>query len=231
MSVWTLTRSATDSGIIVVAAAGNGNQDLDGAAYTEYRDRGDSGAIIVGAGLPDTNHDKETFSTYGLRVNVQGWGRRVITLGYGEYANYGVDDRQTYTSRFAGTSSASPFVASAAAALQSLAEAELGYRLTPAEMRELLIDTGIPQGSGGHIGPFPNMAAAIVELGVADDCNANDIPDDCEGQTGACCPQPFGACFDTLEDCCEHQGGLFFAGSSCQPFFACPGTNGPTQGP
>ncbi len=51
----------------------------------------------------------------------------------------------------------------------------------------------------------------------------------CPGSEGACCPQPFGRCFDTYEDCCNAQGGLFHPGSSCQPRFGCPGTNGPSQ--
>lgn len=31
-------------------------------------------------------------------------------------------------------------------------------------MRSLIINTGIPQGSGGNIGPFPNMQAAMSSL-------------------------------------------------------------------
>ena len=48
--VWLVTRLGTDAGVVIVAAAGNGEQDLDSADYDEYRGRGDSGAIIVGAG-------------------------------------------------------------------------------------------------------------------------------------------------------------------------------------
>jgi len=189
-AVWELTRNATDSDIIVVAAAGNGDQNLDDAEcpdgpYCEYQSWGDSGAIIVGAGSADVNHEKLWLSTYGQRVNVQGWGWNVFTLGNvyflpDQNIELGDDVRQRYTYCFGGTSSTSAFIASAAAALQSLAEAELGYRLTPGDMRQLLIDTGIPQGSGGHIGPFPDLAAAILSLGVGNDCNSNGIPDACE---------------------------------------------------
>ncbi|MEM6928718.1 MAG: S8 family serine peptidase, partial [Myxococcota bacterium] len=48
--VWNVVQAGTSAGVIVVAAAGNGNEDLDSAGYAAYRARGDSGAIIVGAG-------------------------------------------------------------------------------------------------------------------------------------------------------------------------------------
>ncbi len=159
-AVWTLSRMATDSGITVVGAAGNGSQDLDSALYEGYRAMGDSGAIIVGAGRADTSHTALSFSTYGARVNVQGWGESVFTLGYGGFARYGGDRRQAYTSSFGGTSSASPFIASAVASLQGAAQTRLGRPLTPGEARSILIRTGVPQGGTRHIGPLPDMVQA-----------------------------------------------------------------------
>lgn len=163
-AVWTVCKSGTDAGVIVVGAAGNGDQNLDSSFYSEYMSRGDSGAIIVGAGTANTNHDKLYFSTYGSRVNVQGWGERVFTLSYGDYARHGNDYNQYYTAAFSGTSSASPFVTSCCIALQSLAVEQLGRRLGPYELRDILESTGIPQGSGGHIGPFPDMVAAASTI-------------------------------------------------------------------
>ncbi len=163
-AVWTLCRNATDSGIVVVGAGGNGNQDLDSGAFTSYMERGDSGAILVGAGSADTAHNKLYFSTYGSRINLQGWGGSVFTLGYGDYALHGGDSNQSYTAGFSGTSSATPLVAACAVSLQGMAEHYLGRRLEPNELRSLLIDTGTPQGSGGHIGPLPDMAAATNAL-------------------------------------------------------------------
>ena len=49
-AIWDLTKAATDAGIIVVAAAGNGGVNLDATSFNNYNARGDSGAIIVGAG-------------------------------------------------------------------------------------------------------------------------------------------------------------------------------------
>jgi hypothetical protein len=161
-SVWMATRVATDAGVVVVAAAGNGAIDLDAPELTYYRNRGDSGAIIVGAGRPDT-HEILDFSTFGLRVDVQGWGEGVFTTGYGNYEQYGDDTNQSYTATFAGTSSASPIVAAAAALVQHAVQ-EAGLEpLTSAQMRTVLRGTGLPQqGAGGNIGPLPQVPAAIA---------------------------------------------------------------------
>lgn len=163
-AVWIAVKNGTDAGVVVVGAAGNGNQDLDSENYADYMARGDSGAIIVGAGSNTVNHDKLSFSTYGSRVNLQGWGTSVFTLGYGNYKEYGRDKNQRYTNSFNGTSSASPFVASACAIIQQAALDRLGHVLTPLELRDLLIRTGVPQHSGGHIGPLPDLKAAIDSL-------------------------------------------------------------------
>jgi subtilisin family serine protease len=164
--IWDLTKAATDSGIIIIAAAGNGNQNLDDPFYTAYRARGNSGAIIVGAGSPNTTHSKLSFSTYGNRVDVQGWGSSVMAAGYGSYAKYDNDNNRTYN-YFSGTSSATPIVASAAVLIQSFYYQNTGQYLTPAAMKNLLVSTGIPQGgtvTGQKIGPLPNVKNAILQL-------------------------------------------------------------------
>ncbi|MGH2666410.1 S8/S53 family peptidase [Flavobacterium sp.] len=164
-AIWDLTKAATDAGIIIVAAAGNGNQNLDAAYYASYRDRGDSGAIIVGAGSPNVNHQKLSYSTYGNRVDVQGWGSNVRSSGYGDYSIFGGDFNQQYTD-FSGTSSATPIVASCVVVLQSYYHGLTGNYLTGIQMRDLLKVTGISQGPGGHIGPLPDMQAAIQQINV-----------------------------------------------------------------
>ncbi|MDP7111372.1 MAG: S8 family serine peptidase, partial [Myxococcota bacterium] len=144
--VWIVTRAGVDAGVVIVAAAGNGDQDLDAPVYAPYIDQGDSGAIIVGAGTADLSHDKMYFSTYGARVNVHGWGEAVRTLGYGDGGMLGgpVDKHQYYTAEFAGTSSATPIVAGACVAIQGIALAQTGTTLMPDELRELLAVTGTP---------------------------------------------------------------------------------------
>lgn len=162
-TVWDLTKAATDAGIIIVAAAGNGAENLDSAPYLNYRNRGNSGAIMVGAGDNTINHNKLSFSTYGARVDVHAWGTGVFSSGYGDAQQIGGDFNQYYTN-FSGTSSATPIVASCAIVLQSYFHSLTGNYMTPVQMRNLLRSTGIPQGTGGNIGPIPNMQAAILQV-------------------------------------------------------------------
>ena len=163
-SVWLATKTATDAGVIILAAAGNGSDNLDHTAYDGYHARGDSGAIIVGAGSY-RSRDRVSFSTYGSRVNVQGWGDwSVKTLGYGDFRKYGNDDNREYTYNFGGTSSATPIATSVAVGLQSYMETHFGRRFSPSEMRELLVKTGKPQGSysaWSKIGPLPDFRGGL----------------------------------------------------------------------
>lgn len=167
--------SATSRGIIVVEAAGNGQQNLDNPAYGPAfpGGRADSGAIIVGAGGAGNGctaaRTKLWYSNYGRRVDLQGWGECVATTGYGDLY-VGTSANQWYTSGFAGTSSASPIVASAAASLSSIAKSR-GVTLTPREVRARLRLTGQAQVSPatGLIGPLPNLRSAIGALGTAVD--------------------------------------------------------------
>ena len=186
-AVWTVTRSGVDAGVVIVAAAGNGNQNLDAAVYSDYMGWGDSGAILVGAGTRTMSHDQTWFSTYGSRVDVHAWGEWVVTTGYGDYAAYGgpADAEQYYTAEFGGTSSASPMVAAACAVLQGISLAHNGAVLTPRQLRDLLIATGIPQGSGGHIGPFVQVGAALRGDGI---CTCAD--GDGDGHHAAGCDDP-----------------------------------------
>lgn len=163
--VWDLTKAATDAGIVVVEAAANGNQNLDSAYYASYMARGNSGAIIVGGGTDNLAHNRISYSTYGSRVDVQGWANNVRACGTGDLIMIGGDFNQGYTN-FSGTSSATPMVASCVVVLQSYYHSLTGLYLTGPQMRQLLQQTGIPQGTGvaGNIGPFPDMQAAILQI-------------------------------------------------------------------
>ncbi len=179
--------AAVSAGIIVVAAAGNGRQDLDAPEFEPtIGSRPDSGAIIVGAGGPDPEagfwDECDPFvpprarvvrepngwgSNFGSRVNLQGWGRCVATTGYGGALGGASETSDSYTGGFSGTSSASPIVAGAAGILSSVAQEQgnpLGMSSTLA--RSILVATGTPQNLGpgapaGNIGPLPNLAAAL----------------------------------------------------------------------
>lgn len=160
--IWDLTAAASASGIVIVAAAGNGAQNLNSTYYQTYMNLGNSGAIIVGAGTSNLSHNRISYSTYGTRVDVQGWGENVFTAGYGDAQIIGNDFNQYYTN-FAGTSSATAMVAGCAVVLQSYYFSLTGGYLTGPEIRTILKDTGIAQGNAasGNIGPLPNMQAAM----------------------------------------------------------------------
>jgi subtilisin family serine protease len=163
-------RAATQRGVVVIEAAGNGGENLDHSAYRGKLDRTrrDSGAIVVGAGAPPregfTDRTRLDFSNYGSRVDVQGWGRKVATLDYGDLQACTTADRH-YTGEFAGTSSASPIVAGAAVILEGIAR-QHGRPMPPRELRDLLRTTGTPQAGDTRkpIGPRPDLARAIAAM-------------------------------------------------------------------
>jgi subtilisin family serine protease len=179
---------ATSRGIIVIEAAGNGAEDLDHEAYKGKLDRKkrDSGAIMIGAGAPAlkgwTDRSRLDFSNYGSRVDVQGWGRMVASLDYGDLQGCDATDRK-YTNAFGGTSSASPIVAGAAIVVQSIVKTDKRKPLSPVKMREILVETGSPQTDGPHgpktqhIGPRPDLARALKRARKVDAPDAPDTDD------------------------------------------------------
>lgn len=172
--------AATAKGITVVEAAGNGDENFDLAIFNDTGLQKDSGAIVVGAGIPPTSHfdtdnaytsigvprSRIWFSNYGKIVNVQAWGWHVTTLGYGD-AQGGASENTWYTLRFSGTSSASPIVTGSVACLQGRAQVKNGSPMTPAKVRKILMASGTPQEPGPgvpltqHIGPQPNLPKAM----------------------------------------------------------------------
>jgi subtilisin family serine protease len=189
------TVQAVGAGVIVVATAGNGNENLDApimnsgnGGHWPFLENNNSGAIMVGAGAAasgfgnsDTPRSRQWYSNYGSRLDVQGWGERVYSTGYGGIFNAeGVN--RWYTSTFGGTSSAGPVVASTVAALSSIYEAVEGAPLDPANARNALMASGAAQQSGirpasQRIGNLPDIRGAFGELLGNADCNNNGTPD------------------------------------------------------
>jgi serine protease len=172
---------AVAAGIVVVEPTGNGAQDLDDPAFEGIFDREirDSGAIMVGGGEPPGGSRLPrswvpNASSYGSRVDVQGWVSDIVTTINGDYdGSYADlffpqtddypegDPRQAYTSQFGGTSGASPMVAGVVAAAQSVAITLHGEPLEPLMLRSLLVQTGSPQPEADQaihpIGPLPDL--------------------------------------------------------------------------
>ncbi len=183
------------NGLIVVEAAGNGNQDLDNPIFSmdnnghyPFLEENWSEAIMVGAGavgIDDVSRSRLWFSNYGSRIDLQGNGEGVVTTGYGSaYAAEGIN--KEYSDNFGGTSGASPIVVGAVALIQSLHKNVTGNPLSRDQIRDLLVHTGKPQVAGTlfplseKIGPLPNVFAAgnylMDHLGIdATDKNAFSV--------------------------------------------------------
>ncbi len=151
--------------------------------------RHDSGAIIVGAGAPPPGINRWDpdplnrggdygppasrldFSNHGKRVDVQAWGKAVVTCGYGTLQGGPHTKNRWYTGRFGGTSSAAAIVAGVLACLQGIRLKRKEPPLTPRAARRLLRTTGLRQSHGPdapaseRIGRMPDLRQLIAAMG------------------------------------------------------------------
>jgi serine protease len=193
-------RLATALGIVVVEAAGNGSNDLD--AYTnpagdQILNRGsadyrDSGAIVVGAASSAAPHTRMGFSNFGSRVDCYAWGQNVDTCSSNDAGS-----TTMYTGTFNGTSSASPILTGAALVVQGVAEANLGYRFSPHQVRAILSDAANGTASNNpavdRIGVMPDLRAILQNnvLNLAPDVYIRDfVGDTGEAHTGSISASP-----------------------------------------
>lgn len=164
-AVFDAIRLAVANGIIVVEAAGNGNQDLD-----PHLDD-DSGAILVGAGTAKYPHVRSTWdpkrgSNFGSRVDCYAWGDSIVSAGYGDLTPTTTVATKRYTKTFGGTSGASAIIAGCALLVQGLYVKANGSPLSPEDMRKRLScpATGTAQGSAvsGNIGVMPDLKKIVT---------------------------------------------------------------------
>ncbi len=163
--VFDAIQQASALGLIVVEAGGNGAENLsDTTIYGRLFDPDfrHSGAIMVAAS--DADHYPAGFTNYGARLDVHAFGTwNVYTLGYGDLYGSGPNDH--YTATFAGTSSASPIIVGACAALQGIHMAVHGWTMDHSTMRNLLTTYSTPQSPHPKpIGPLPDLAGGAAEL-------------------------------------------------------------------
>ncbi|MGN4544930.1 S8 family peptidase [Bacillus cereus group sp. MYBK95-2] len=168
-------RIGANKGVIIIEAGANGGNDLD-----QFRDHNgkqvlnrnspdfkDSGAIMVGAASARVPHKRSYFSNYGSRVDVYGWGNAVDTTD----AKPSDFITNLYTSSFAGTSSASPIIAGAAASIQGIAKNNQGRVYTPRQLRDILSDSSTGTKSNDpisdKIGVLPDLKAILSKLGFS----------------------------------------------------------------
>ena len=164
-------RTATGRGFVVVEAAGNGGNDLDDPRFQGRFDPAvrDSGAILVG-GTDGARFVRERESNFGRRVTCAGWAGDVITTGYGSLFYPGGDDRQAYTERYSGTSTASSLVTGVVAAFVGAVRRQEDRTVTVAEVRDLLERLGTPV--PGNIGRRPDLTRMLGAVGLPDGLTA-----------------------------------------------------------
>jgi hypothetical protein len=168
--VFDIIQTVTAGQRYFIEPAGNGGLNLDGLGIGTA----DSGAILVGAGgagLQSPLRTRMSFSNFGSRVDVQGWGEGVATCG-GLTANDLQSDPDAglcYTGTFAGTSSASAIVAGVVACISGAlrAAAPGAPPLLPNLMRTLLRRHGTAQDpvNDPRIGPLPDLQQIFQQLG------------------------------------------------------------------
>lgn len=201
-------RLATALGIVVVEAGGNGtnngsapplNMDtyttLSGLAIlnrdplnTDFRD---SGAIIVTAATSTAPHTRLAYGPHGARIDCFAWAQNINTL-----ASNSSGSTTMYKTGFSGTSGASPIITGAALAVQGRAEAQLGFRFSPRQLRAILSDpaTGTPPAATETtaIGVMPNLRGIFdTVLNAAEDVYIRDhVGDSGEPHSGPISASP-----------------------------------------
>ncbi len=187
-------RLGTALGIVTVEAAGNKDHFLDNLGIpwlTRNSDpKLDSGAILVSAATPWVNGGSSTtppdyihapFITstrqhnFGSRIDCYAWCDNIYTTEVGGYGNFG------------DTSGASAIIAGAALSLQGMAEAQLGYRFSPLQIRSILNNPDPATGGGtpskdpdnDKLGVMPDLRNIVEKaLCTTPDVYIRDFVDD-----------------------------------------------------
>ncbi|MGJ7550959.1 S8 family serine peptidase [Pseudomonas alloputida] len=177
---WEAIRALTERGAVVLVAACNGSnrtdeklgsvagQGVDLSQWRNFNDRGDAGAILVGA-CQSWDGKPHAYSNHHYRYRMlNAWGDSVTTLSYGDLQDRPGDDRD-YTDNYGGTSSATPMVTGALALIQSYAMEQHHLYLNAEQMHLLVMASGYDDASesGSEVLPMgarPNVQGALLLL-------------------------------------------------------------------
>lgn len=191
--VYDAVRVGVLNGITVVAAAGNGTQNLDAPEYSTsvngwpngqgpFQLSNDTGMIMVGSGRPSfpTGISTEPIwnrngdSNFGATVDVFSWGASLTTAGQGSLLNL-AGENFDYRNDFGGTSGASAIIAGVAGVVQALYQTANDEPASAATMRTLLRTGGTTTLNEAGIGVMPNLRSVILSL-AADGVAAPEPP-------------------------------------------------------
>lgn len=230
-------RHPYDSGAIIVGAGQPPRQCLSDCANAGafcVADGDCAGGIFCSGCLANAHAGERTsFSTYGQRVDLQGWGSGVATTGYGAAPASGngysdpnepANDDRWYRFTFDGTSSAAPMVAASAAIVQSVWKTRGHGPLKPECVRDVLVSTGTE--SPDEIGPRPDLRAAI-DVGLQDGDNDTwPFACDCKDDDPTVKPRASENCSNGIDDDCDQDTDA--GDTDCQGPSATP-THTPTR--
>ena len=187
-------RLASALGIVVIEAGGNGTNNgfapplamdtftdpmgrqIFNPASVDFRD---SGAIIVTAATSTAPHTRLVWAPHGQRIDCYAWGENINTCN-----STAAGATSIYQTGFGGTSGASPIITGAVLAIQGMAQAQLGFRFSPRQIREIIRTpaNGTPAASTETttIRRMPNLRAIIDGnvLGLAPDLYLRDFVGD-----------------------------------------------------
>lgn len=217
-------RLGTALGIVIVEVAGNEAHDLDVLSTTysipwlskNTDPKFDSGAIMVSAASPwrinpdgsanpndpvhapfrDSNLVRQ--HNFGSRINCYAWGSNIYTtscLPHPSDTLANPNPSAAYYQSFGDTSGASAIIAGAALSVQGMA-AQLGYRFSPLQIRNLLSDattgTASQDPTNDKLGVMPNLRAIInTTLGITPDIYIRDfVGDTGDPHTGSISSSP-----------------------------------------
>ncbi len=189
-TVYDKIRNAIANDIIVIEAAGNGDNDLTGFVDTKGRSlfdpslasfsADDSHAILVGAAWKGCSHgllSRMLAGTWGSnhsrRVDCHAVGEALTSLSAGNAPTFG----------FKGTSGAAAIIAGVALAIQGISKAQSGNVYKPAGLRDIFRDpmtaTLPAPGDEKLIGVMPDLKKIVQKyLRVAADVYVRDFVGD-----------------------------------------------------
>jgi subtilisin family serine protease len=123
-------KKASDAGIILIAATGNENSDVDWpAAYDE----------VIAVSAMDHNHERARFSNYGIKNEIMAPGVDILST----YKNGGY-------ARLSGTSMATPIVSGCVALYLSYLKANNQPKPTLEELHKKLLESADDLGDPGR---------------------------------------------------------------------------------
>lgn len=185
-TMFTLFALATDRGVTVVAAAGNGQSSLPLATFSQKQGGKtvDSGSIMVAAAkagfprLEPGKHARFFSSNFGSRIDCYALGESMIAptwMPAGVDPPDGTGGSFDRCDDFGETSGAAAVIAGVALVIQGIVAAA-GGTISPAKMRSVLSNPqfGTPCAAGAAINSMPNLAK-ILHLDANGFCPALGI--------------------------------------------------------